>query len=126
LQEEIDACTHIKAQRYESKDYRAFSAAEEAKHWQLMHPTKIPRGVERGRGGGRRTAEDLRRDYETERKASPSTISDTSTKRAKYEDTTDNGSDLFPADDESTTSTNRKNKALTRSSPFGCLKKSDE
>ena len=82
--------------------------------------------MERGRGGGRRTSEDRRRDYERERRTSPSTISDTSTKHAKYKDTTNDGSDLFPDDDESTTSTNRKNKALTRSSPSGRQKKSDE
>jgi hypothetical protein len=44
-QEEIDACTHIKAQRYDTKDYRLFSAAEKAKHWQLMHPNQKPRGA---------------------------------------------------------------------------------
>ena len=126
-QEEIDACTHIKAKRYDSRDYCGFSAAEKARHWQLMNPTKTPRGVERGRGGGRRTAKDRRRDCEREHKATPSTVSNTSTKRAKYEETTDDEQDLFPTtDDELTTSTNRKNKALTRSSPSGRQKKSDE
>jgi hypothetical protein len=92
-----------------------------------MNPTKMPRGVERGRGGGRRTAEDRRRYYEPERKVTPSTVSDISTKRAKYEETTDDEQDLFPTtDNESTTLTSRKNKALTRSSPSGRQKKSKE
>ena len=85
-QEEIDACTHIKAKRYDTKEYKLFSAAERAKHWQLLNPSRTPIGVERRLIGGRRTAKDRRRDYERERKATPSTISDTSTKRAKYEE----------------------------------------
>ena len=94
-----------------------------------MNPAKMPRGVERGRGRGRRTAEERRRDYERELRATPSTISDTSTKHPKFEDTTNDDKNLFPpSDDESTTSKNRKNKALTRSPPSGrqAQKRSEE
>jgi hypothetical protein len=60
-----------------------------------MNPTKTPRGVEHGRGGGCRTTKDRRRDYERERRTPPSTISDTSTKRAKFKETNSDEEDLF-------------------------------
>ena len=70
-----------------------------------MNPGRLPRGVERGRGGGHRTAEDRHRDYERDRKPPPSTVSEASTKRPKYEDTTDDDENLFPpTDDELATS----------------------
>ena len=130
-QEEIDACTHIKAKRYNTKEYCTFSAAEKAKHWQLMNPTQTPRGAARGggrggggRNGGRRYAYLL--DEAHTRKTPSSAKSENSTKRTKYDETTDDGSDLFPEDDESTTWTNQKNKALSRSSPSGRQRKSKE
>ena len=83
-----------------------------------MNPTKTPRGLERGRGGGCRTADNRNR------KAPPSTVSEASSKRAKVADSDDDN--LFTPDDDSTASTNQKNKALTRSSPSEHQKKSDE
>jgi hypothetical protein len=75
-----------------------------------MHLTNTPRGAARsgGRGGGGRNGG---RGYaylsEETRKTPSSTISDTSTKRAKFDEMTDDGSDLFPTeDDESMTLTN--------------------
>ena len=82
--------------------------------------------MERGHGGGRRAAEDRRRDYKHDHKALPSIVSETSSKRAKVADSND-GSDLFPeTDNKSTTLTNQKNKAPTRSSPSGRQKRSNE
>ena len=137
-QNKIDACTHIKAHKYESKEYHAFTPSKKAKHWQLMNTTKILRGVGHnehqrtsgrggvGQNGGRRYAYLSNR---MTRKIPQSEISDTSTKRPKYKDTTKNNKNLFrPSDGGSTTSNNRKNKALTRSSPSGrqAQKKSEE
>jgi hypothetical protein len=83
-----------------------------------MNPTKTPRGLERGRGKGGRNADDR------DRKVPPSTVSEASSKRAKVAESDDNK--LYTSDEDSTTSTNRNNKALTRSSPSGRQKKSDE
>ena len=92
-----------------------------------MNPTKMPRGVgyndhqqTGGRGRSCRNPD--------ARKTPSSTISDTSTKRTKYEETTDEKADLFPTTDDDSTALNWKNKALTRSSPHGrhAHKKSDE
>ena len=59
------------------------------------------------------------------RKIPLSTISETSTERTKYDDTTNDNKNLFPSsDNELTTLQNQKNKALTRSSPSGRQKKS--
>ena len=122
-QDKIDACTHIKAKSYESKEYKAFTPAKKAKHWQLMNPTKPSRGAARGGGGlggggcngGCRYGE---YDLEVRQCKTPSsTIFETSTKRSKYEDTTDDGSDLFLSTDDESTNSNRKNKALACSSP---------
>jgi hypothetical protein len=119
-QEEVDACTHIQARHYDVSEYKRFSAAERAKHWQLMHPTKTPRGLDRKRGGGRTSAD------ERDRKGPSSTASETSSKRPKVEDS-DNEELWRPtSNEESIASTNRKNKALTRSSPSGRQKKSNE
>jgi hypothetical protein len=113
-QEEIDACTHIKAKHYDGSEYKRFSPAEKAKHWQLMHPHKQARGVERGRGG--KPANDCCRD--TDRNTMPSTVSEASSKR-KYEHDSDN-EDLFKMETDNEVSVlNRNNKALTRSSPSG-------
>ena len=84
-----------------------------------MNPTKTPRGMERKRGGGRTSADDR------DRKGPSSTVSKASSKRPKVEES-DNEDLWRSTDDESTASTNRKNKALTRSSPYGRQKKSDE
>ena len=118
-QEEIDACTHIKAKHYDGHEYKLFSAAKRAKHWQLMHPNKQPRGVERGRGGGHRTAEDRRKDFDCDRDIMPSTVSEASSKRCKYESETDNEADLFPPTNNKLLISTQKTKALTRSSPSG-------
>ena len=59
-QEEIDACTHIKAKRYDSANYKMLNPAEKAKHWQLLNPLKQAKGVDRGRGG--KPAYDRRKD----------------------------------------------------------------
>ena len=115
-QEEIDACTHIKARRYDASEYKLFTAAKKAKHYQLMHPTKTPRGMEHKRGGDRTSADGR------DRKGPHSTVSEASSKCAKVEE----DEHLLTTDDESAASTNRKNKALTRSSPSGRQKKSDE
>jgi hypothetical protein len=117
MQEEIDACTHIKSKRYDTSEYKHFSPAEKAKHWQLMNPHKQAKGVDRGRGGGRKTAYDRRPD--TDRTTIPSTISKASSKRCKYETKTDNDSDLFSPTGDKASISNRNNKALTRSSPSG-------
>ena len=84
-----------------------------------MNPTKLARGAAKGggRGGGGRGYAYFSED--TPRKTPSSTASETSTKRTKYEDRTDNGSDLFPPTGDELTTSNRKNKALTRSSPHG-------
>ena len=94
-QEEVDACTHIKAKRYDASEYKLFSAAEKAKHWQLMHPTQKPRGLERKRGGGCTPADDC------DRKGPPSTVAETSSKRAKAES---NNNKLYTSDEDSTMS----------------------
>jgi hypothetical protein len=92
-----------------------------------MNPSITPRGVERGRGGGRRTAKDRHRDYDHDRKAPPSTVSEAITKRPKYEETTDDDDNLFlPTVNESATSTNRKSKSLTLSSPSERQRKSNK
>jgi hypothetical protein len=98
-QEEIDACTHIKAKHYDGREYKLFNAAEQAKHYQLMHPTKQPRSVERGRGGGRRTSKDRRKDSDRDRTTIPSTVSKESSKR-KYDDDSDNNSLFADTNDE--------------------------
>ena len=128
LQNKIDACTHIKSQRYDSKEYRAFTPAKKTKHWQLMNPTRTPRGVGHddhqrtgSRGGG---GQNFGRGYAylsdgMTHKTPPSAISETSTKRSKYNDTAENETDLFPTTNKESTTSNRKNKALTRSSPYG-------
>jgi len=75
--------------------------------------------MERKRGGGRTSADDR------DRKGPSSTVSEASYKRPKVEDTDDE--DIFAStNDESKVSINRKNKALTCSSPSGRQKKSDE
>ena len=97
-----------------------------------MNLTKTPKGTARGggrggggRNGGRGYAYLL--DGAHTRKAPSSTVSKTSTKCTKYEETADDDENLFPpTGDELTTSTNRKNKALTRSSPYGRQRKSEE
>ena len=116
-QEEIDACTHIKAKHYDGRDYKLFSAAKRTKHWQLMNPNKQSKGVERGRGEGRRTAKDRRKDSDRDRDTMPSTVSEASSKRCKYEAKTDNEADLFPPTDNKAPILNQNNKSLTRSSP---------
>jgi hypothetical protein len=119
-QEEIDACTHIIAKRFDVSDYKRFSAAERAKLYQLMHPNKTTRGMDRPRGGDRAPADGC------DRKGPSSTVSEASAKRPKVEES-DNEELWRPtSDEESVASTNRKNKALTRSSPSGRQKKSDE
>jgi hypothetical protein len=122
-QEQIDACTHIQARRYESKEYSAFTPAEKAKHWQLMNPTRTPRGPAKcggRRGGGRNGGQGYAYlSEDTPRKTPSSTASETSTKRTKYKDRTDHGSDLFPPTNDESTTSNQKNKALTRSTPHG-------
>jgi hypothetical protein len=112
-QEEIDACTHIKAKHYDNADYKLFSAAERAKHWQLMYPHKQPEGADRGRGG--KPAYDRRK--ETSRDTKPSSLSETASKR-KYDDS-DNESLFKDDNDDEESASNRNNKALTRSSPSG-------
>jgi hypothetical protein len=112
-QEEIDACTHIKAKHYDGREYKLFSAAKRAKHWQLMNPNKQSKGVERGRGG------DCKPAHDRDRKDIPSTVSEASSKRCKYEIETDNDSELFPQTDDDASISNQNNKALTRSSPSG-------
>jgi hypothetical protein len=112
-QEEIDACTHIKAKRYDGSEYNKFTPAERAKHWQLMHPNKQPRGADRGRGG--KPAYDRRK--ETSRDTKPSSLSETASKR-KYDDS-DNESLFKDDNDDEESVSNRNNKALTRSSPSG-------
>jgi hypothetical protein len=93
-QDKIDACTHIKARKYDSQEYCAFTSAKKSKHRQLINPSKIPRGVGHnnhqrtsGRIGSRRIVDN--------RKAPPSKISETGTKRTKYEETTNKEDDLF-------------------------------
>jgi len=92
-----------------------------------MNPTKIPRGVgynDHQQIGGR--GRSCRNPYA--QKTPSSTISETSTKRTKYNETTNNKADLFPMTDDDSTTSNRKNNALSRSSPHGCQahEKSDE
>ena len=41
-QAEIDKCTHIEKKRYPKEEYRKFTPAEKAKHWQLMNPGVTP------------------------------------------------------------------------------------
>jgi hypothetical protein len=115
-QEEIDACTHIKAKRYEPNEYKQFSAAEKAKHWQLMYPHKQARGVDRGRGN--KPAYDRRK--ESSRDTKPSSVSETASKR-KFDPHDSDNDDLFKAEteDDKSVVSNRNNKALTRSSPSG-------
>ena len=115
-QEEIDACTHIKARRYDTADYKLFSQAEKAKHWQLMNPHKQARGVDRGRGG--KPAYDRRK--ESSRDTKPSSVSETTSKR-KFDPHDSDNDDLFKTDteDDESVVSNRNNKALTRSSPSG-------
>jgi hypothetical protein len=114
-QEEIDAQTHIKAKHYDAAEYNKFTPAERAKHYQLMHPNKQPRGVDRGRGG--KPAYDRRK--ETSRDTKPSSVSETASKR-KFDSQDSDNDDLFKdTDDDETVVSNRNNKALTRSSPAG-------
>ena len=92
-----------------------------------MNPTKIPRGMvyndHQQTGGLGRICQNP-----YARKTPSSTISETSTKRTKYNETTDNKADLLPTTENDLTTSNQKNKALTRSSPHGrqAHNKSDE
>jgi len=96
-----------------------------------MNPTKLSRGAAKGGGrgaGGRNGGRGYAYLSKETRMTPSSNVSETSTKRTKYDDTTDDASELFPATRDESTSSNWKNKALTRSSPHcrQAHKKSDE
>ena len=85
-----------------------------------MNLTRTPRGAAKGggRGGNGRNGGRGYAYLSKETRMTPSSnVSETSTKRTKYDDTTDDASDLFLATDDELTTSNRKNKALTCFSP---------
>jgi hypothetical protein len=110
-QEKIDACTQIKAKRYDKPNYNRLTAAKRAKHWKLMNSNKKPRGVDSGRGGSGGGGRNGGRGYaylSDCKNHTPSVVSETNAKRVKQDDE----SDLFPMTDNESTPSNQTNKAL--------------
>jgi hypothetical protein len=96
-QEEINKLTDVEAKRYPTDVYNSFTPAQKAKHWQLMHPGKIPgTGPAKGaRGGSGATASGMTNqitEFKTAMSSAATAISDFTSatqKRAANDDNLD-------------------------------------
>ncbi len=98
-QEEIDKVTNVKAKRYPTDVYNSFTPAQKAKHWQLMHPGKIPgtRPAKGARGGFGATASGMTNqiaEFKTAMSSAASAISDFTAATNKCAAADDEESDL--------------------------------
>ena len=98
-QEEINKVTDVDTKRNPTDVYNSFTPAQKAKHWQPMHPGKIPRtGPAKGaRGGSGATASGMTNqiaEFKTAMSSSASAISDFTAATNKHAAADDEESDL--------------------------------